>query len=157
MASSFCFFAISVCAATAASLDSLSAAACATLMFLSLSARAIAALFLIFTMLSIPRFSMTSLPSTKFWTLKLMMSSPIAARSGSAFSLTRLANFWRSDTISSSFILPTISRTLPSRTSLATPAIYSVFLFKKFSAASRSFSGSLLILMLTVASTLILM
>lgn len=73
MASSFCFFAISVCAATAASLDSLSAAACATLMSRSLSARAIAALFLIFTMLSIPRFSMTSLPSTKFWTLKLIM------------------------------------------------------------------------------------
>ena len=156
MANSFCFFAISVCAATAASLDSLSAAACATLMSRSLSARAIAALFLIFTMLSIPRFSMTSLPSTKFWTLKLMMSSPIAARSGSAFSLTRLANFWRSDTISSSFIYRRSHAHYP-REPLLPPRQYTRCFYLRSSLPQAAPSGSLLILMLTVASTLILM
>lgn len=39
---------------------------------------------------------------------------------------------------------------------VATPAIYSVFLLRKFSAARRSFSGLLLIFTFTVASTLIL-
>ncbi len=73
--------------------------------------------------------------------LKLITSNPIAAKSGSAFSFTSSANFCRSETISSKRIRPTISRTLPSRTSRATPAMYSVFLFKKFSAASLNLSG----------------
>ena len=58
-----------------------------------LSARLMAAPRWMRTMLSTPRFSMTPLPSTKFWTLNEMISRPMAARSGSAFSFTRLANF----------------------------------------------------------------
>ncbi len=112
--------AISRSALTRASLAWRSASAFATAISLSASALAMAAFFLIWLMLSIPRSSMTPFSSEKFWTLKLTISSPMAARSGSAFSFTSSANFCRSLTISSSFILPTISRILPSSTSWAT-------------------------------------
>ena len=123
MASSVFFSAISCAAATSASLASFWAMARALAISFSLTAREMAAFFWILTILSTPRFSMTALSSTKFCTLKLTMSRPMAARSGSAFSFTRLANFWRSETISCSSILPTISRMLPSRTSRATLAM----------------------------------
>ena len=155
-ASSLFFFAISRSALILASFACLSASALATAISFSASALAMAAFFLIWEILSIPRSSITPFPSAKFCTLKLTMSRPMAARSGSAFSFTRFANFWRSLTISSSLMRPTISRILPSRTSLAMLAMYCVFWFKKFSAASANLFFSLLILIFTAASTWIL-
>ena len=150
-------FAISNSDLTLASLDSLAAWACAIAISFSALARETAASLEIFTMLSTPRFSITWLSSMKFWTLNDTISRPIPAKSGDAFCLTISANFWRSETISSNFIWPTISRILPSSTSLATCAIYSGGWFKKFCAASFNLSVSSETFTFTTASTLMFM
>ena len=153
MASSFCRSAISVSALTLASLAVLSASACTIFTSRSALALAIAASFLIFDVLSIPRSRISPFSSVTFWMLQDRISMP-----SFFMSMAALFNTWSekeslSVLMSFSVSVPTISRILPSKESCSSLAISSGFLFRKFFAARRMPSGVRSTCTLATAST----